>query len=126
VKLLADENFPLSLISALQKKRHDVKRIQRTSGGVSDLSVRDIAKRENRMIITFDRDILDVKPEKQVSAMLFHFPQMTPEEILPYLDGAIEAIIKLKKKKKPFSAIYSINELQNVTAEKKINKNTRN
>ena len=107
MELLADENFPPSLISALQKKRHDVKRIQRTSRGISDLSVRDIARRDNRIIITFDRDIFDAKPEKQVSAMLFRFPQMTPEEILPYLDGAIKAIIKLKKKKKPFTAIYS-------------------
>lgn len=108
MKLLADENFPPSLIAELQKKRHDVKRIQRAARGISDINVRLKAFKENRIIITFDRDFLKTKQErKAVSVMLFSFPEYTPEEIVPYLNGAIEEIKKLKKKKKPFTAIYS-------------------
>ena len=57
MKLLADENFPPSLIAILQKKRP--------------------------------------------------FPQLTPGEIALFLNGAIDEIKRLKKKKKPFTAIYS-------------------
>ena len=53
MKLLADENFPPSLIAVLQKKRHDVKRIA------------------------------------------------------SFLNGALDEIKKLKRKKQPFTAIYS-------------------
>lgn len=117
MKLLADENFPPSLITALQKKRCNVKRIQRTARGISDTTVRILAKREKRVVITFDKDLLVTKPvEQRVSVMLFHFPRMSPDEILPYLDSAIENIKKLKKKKKPFTAIYSQRGLEMIEA----------
>ncbi len=106
MRLLADENFPPSLIAILQKKRHDVKRIQRATRGASDINVRFQALKENRIIITFDKDFLKIKHgEEVVSIMLFSFPKHTPEEIAPFLNGAIGAIKKLKKKKKPFTAI---------------------
>lgn len=105
---MADENFPPSLIAILQKKRHDVKRIQRAARGVSDINVRLKALKENRVIITFDRDFLKIKHgEEAASIMLFSFPKYTPEEIMPFLNGAIDEIKRLKKKKKPFTAIYS-------------------
>lgn len=108
MKLLADENFPPSLITILQKKPHDVKRIQRSVRGTSDINVRLQAFKENRIIITFDKDFLKTKHgEEAVSIMLFSFPNYTPEEITPFLKGAIDEIKKLKKKKKPFTAIYS-------------------
>lgn len=77
MKLLADENFPPTLISYLQKKRHDVKRIQRSAKGISDTKVREIAKKENRIIITFDKDLLN-EGILTVSIMLFDFPNMKP------------------------------------------------
>lgn len=105
---MADENFPPSLIAILQKKRHDVKRIQRAARGISDVNVRLRAFKENRTIVTFDRDFLKAKHEEEaVNVMLFSFPNYTPEEIVPFLDGAIEEIKKLKKKKKSFTAICS-------------------
>lgn len=108
MKFLADENFPPTLISYLQKKRHDIKRIQRSISGVSDLSIRELAFKQNRVIITFDKDFLKTKVEKQkVSVMVFDFPKLMPEEVLPFMDISIEEINKLKKKKKPFIAVYS-------------------
>lgn len=118
MKFLADENFPPSLISALQKKRHDVKRIRRVARGISDASVRVLAKREKPIVITFDSDLLTTKPEEErVSVMLFYFPQLMPEEILPYLDRAIDAIRKYKKKKRPFTLIYSEEGIEVVETE---------
>lgn len=111
MKLLADENFPPSLVSYLQKKRHNLKRIQRSAKGTSDISVREIAQKENRIIITFDRDFLNEDIPK-VSVMLLKFPDLKPEEITPYMDKIIQATSDLKKKKKPFVATYSKDGLE--------------
>lgn len=108
MKLLADENFPPSLVSYLQKNRHDVKRIQRSLRGVSDLAVREKALTEKRIIISFDKDYLkSVKDEEKVSVMVLDFPKFKPEEIIPYLDKVSNTLGHLKRKKKPFTAIYS-------------------
>ncbi|TSC87518.1 MAG: hypothetical protein G01um10147_496 [Microgenomates group bacterium Gr01-1014_7] len=108
MKLLADENFPPTLISYLQKKRHDIKRIQRSAKGIVDLSVSEKALKESRIVVTFDKDFLKSEQDSQnVRVMIFDFPNMTPEEITPYLDGAVAVINKLRKKKKPFMVIYS-------------------
>ncbi len=113
MKLLADENFPPTLVSCLQKKRHDVKRIQRSLRGVSDLAVREKALAEKRIIISFDKDYLkSAEAEEKISAMVLDFPNLKPEEILPYMDGVINAINILKRKKKPFTACYSSNGLE--------------
>lgn len=113
MKLLADENFPPTLISYLQRKRHDIKRIQRTAKGTVDLSVSEQALKENRIIITFDKDFLKSEPQAEdVRVMIFDFPNMTPEEIIPYLDDATAVISRLRKKKKPFTVIYSKNGVE--------------
>lgn len=113
MKLLADENFPPTLISYLQQKRHNVKRIQRTAKGVSDISVRERAIKENRVIITFDKDFLkSEQTEKLFSVMIFDFPNMMPAGVIPYMDSAIKSIVNLKKRKKRFAATYSTNGLE--------------
>lgn len=113
MKLLADENFPPSLISYLQKKWHDIKRIQRSARGISDINVYEKAVKENRIIITFDKDFLTKSKDYALSSvMIFKFPDAKPEEILPYLDLIIQMISDLKRRKKHFVAIYSKNGLE--------------
>lgn len=113
MKLLADENFPPTLISYLQRKRHNVKRIQRSMSGVADSTVREKALLGKRIIISFDKDYLkSVEGKEDVSVMVLDFPRLKPEEIIPYMDSIIDTISSLKKKKKPFSAIYSKKSLE--------------
>ncbi len=112
MKLLADENFPPSLISYLQKKRHDIKRIQRSARGVSDSSIYERAVKENRIIITFDKDFTVKKNLVSVSVMIFEFPDAKPEEILLYLDVIIQTLTDLKRRKRHFIALYSKNGLE--------------
>lgn len=109
MKLLADENFPPTLISYLQKKHHDVKRIQRSVKTISDVSIKDIAIKENLIILTFDKDFLKTERAiKLFSVVVFDFPYLEPEAILVYMDKAIESISQLKKRKKYFTAKYSV------------------
>jgi len=53
---LANENFPRPSILLLRKKGYAVRSIQETSQGESDEGVIQIARNENLIILTFDRD----------------------------------------------------------------------
>ncbi len=109
MKLLADEDFPPTLISYLQKKRHDVKRVQRSTKGVSDTSVSEKAVKENRIILSFDKDFIKGQKDKKLfNVVVFNFPYTKPADITPYLDNVISEITNLKKRKHSFTAIYSV------------------
>lgn len=114
MKLLADENFPPTLISYIQKRRHNIKRIQRSTKGISDSSVRDQAIKENRVILSFDKDFLkqDNKKLVLVSVVVFDFPYTKPVDIITYMNNVISEITRLKKRRKYFTAIYSIQGLR--------------
>jgi predicted nuclease of predicted toxin-antitoxin system len=56
VRFLADENVPLPSVDALSAAGHDVVWVARETPGLADPRVLDQARRENRILITFDRD----------------------------------------------------------------------
>ncbi|MCY4551898.1 MAG: DUF5615 family PIN-like protein [Defluviicoccus sp.] len=56
MKLLANENIPLDSVRSLRSGGHDVVSISEQSPGISDEDVIRIARAENRIIVTFDRD----------------------------------------------------------------------
>jgi predicted nuclease of predicted toxin-antitoxin system len=56
MKFLANENFPLNSILYLRSKGFDVTSIGADNPGIHDSVVMDIAIKEGRTILTFDRD----------------------------------------------------------------------
>jgi len=56
IKLLANENFPLASFLYLKAKGIDITSIGIDYSGITDREVMEIAIREARTIITFDRD----------------------------------------------------------------------
>jgi predicted nuclease of predicted toxin-antitoxin system len=56
LRFLADENVPLPSVDALRAAGHDVNSVSRESPGAADSRVLDQAQREDRLLITFDRD----------------------------------------------------------------------
>lgn len=56
MKLLANENFPLHSVSILENAGFDIKSIGQDYSGILDSEVIDIAIKEQRTILTFDRD----------------------------------------------------------------------
>ncbi len=113
MKLVADEDFPPTLISYLQKKNHDIKRIQRSLQGISDKSVIEKAIKEKRVILSFDKDFLKIRgKDNSFSVVVFDFPYMKPADILPYMENATSEISNLKRRKKYFTAIYSATGLK--------------
>lgn len=72
MKLLANENFPLTSVKILAKNGFDIKYIGTFSPGITDTEVMNLAITEKRTILTFDRDYGELifkksfRPEKGV------------------------------------------------------------
>lgn len=56
MRLLADENFPGEAVEALRKHGHDVVWVQTDAPGCGDTEVLQRAQREQRILLTFDKD----------------------------------------------------------------------
>lgn len=56
MKLLADENIPLSLIRELQEAGYDIIGVRSYCPGISDKEVLEYAHTDHRIIVTFDKD----------------------------------------------------------------------
>jgi len=56
MRLLANENFPGDAIAALQQRGHDVVWVRTDTPGSSDIEILARAQRENRIVVTFDKD----------------------------------------------------------------------
>jgi len=56
MRFLANENFPAEAVYALRNKGHDVAWVRTDSPGISDRKVLDRAQREDRILLTFDKD----------------------------------------------------------------------
>ena len=89
---LANENIPKKSIDLLREKDVDIKSIGETSAGISDNKVITIAQKEQRTILTFDKDYgyLIYKKNIAFSAGLIYF-RFIPERP----DSVGELLIKL-------------------------------
>ena len=89
MKLLANENFPLTSVKILEESGYDITYIGTTFSGVSDSEVMQIAIDEMRTILTFDRDYGELifrkgfKPEKGV--IYLRWSDFKPDEPGNYL-----------------------------------------
>lgn len=84
MKFLANENFPLTSILYLRSKGFDVSSIGTDNPGIQDSTVMRIAGKEERTILTFDRDYGELifkynfKPGKGV--IYLRLDEYRPEE----------------------------------------------
>lgn len=56
MKLLANENFPISSVKILENAGYDIIAVGQDFAGILDSEVIELAINEHRTIITFDRD----------------------------------------------------------------------
>ena len=94
IRILADENIPAKIIELLEKENFNIKRAPR---GTDDNEIANIAKSENRIIITFDRDFGNILlfPPQQYSGIIFI--RIRP----PLINTTFSAILNLLKLVKP-------------------------
>ena len=56
MRLLANENFPGEAVIELRRRGHDIIWIREDSPGNHDRHVLELAQKDNRILITFDKD----------------------------------------------------------------------
>jgi predicted nuclease of predicted toxin-antitoxin system len=56
MRILANENFPGDAVTALQQRGHDVVWVRTDAPGSSDVEILARAQREERIVVTFDKD----------------------------------------------------------------------
>ena len=89
MRLLADENIPLRTVRALRSAGHDVYSATETDPGASDQDHIDRAIREDRLIVTFDRDfghlIVRGRRKPEAGALLLRIMPSSAEHIADLL-----------------------------------------
>lgn len=84
-RLLANENVPGAAVVALREQGHDVAWVHEDNPGSSDRRVLEIAQREGRVLVTFDKDFGELAFREGVAAsagvVLFRITLSSPEHI---------------------------------------------
>jgi len=88
MRLLADENFPLVLVEALRKERHDVLWARTDCTGWKDVVLLDFAESEARIVLTLDKDFWQIAiqrpmPIEQSGVVLFRVHPATAKGLEP-------------------------------------------
>src|SRR5882672_9255904 len=83
MRLLADENFPRTVLIALRKRGYDVASVWEEARGSEDESVLARAQREQRILVTFDKDFGELAFRRGLPAecgiVLFRIGAGSPE-----------------------------------------------
>lgn len=92
MRFLADENFSKPLVRKIQSLGHSVKTVQQKNlQGSSDKLVSNIAHKEKRLIITFDKNFLKGKI-LQTGLVIFDFPKVPTQDIIPLIENFINSL----------------------------------
>lgn len=82
MKFLADENIPRQAILSLRQSGRDVLSVQEISPGMKDIAILELAVRENRILLTFDKDfghlVFHKKLPAPIGIVLFRFVPQSP------------------------------------------------
>jgi predicted nuclease of predicted toxin-antitoxin system len=84
VRFLANENIPLAAVRLLRERGDDVAAIAEEAAGVDDRTVLEWAARDQRIILTFDRDYGELLFRRRlpppIGLIYFRFDPSTPLE----------------------------------------------
>jgi predicted nuclease of predicted toxin-antitoxin system len=95
LKLLANENFPGDAIEALRTRGHDVAWVRTEAPGISDGDVLALATRDQRILITFDKDFGELAFRQKLNAtsgvVLFRIAPTSASHIAAFAVRALES-----------------------------------
>ncbi|ABU82246.1 DUF5615 family PIN-like protein [Ignicoccus hospitalis] len=97
-RLLADENIPRTAIVTLREKGYDVVSVWELSPGISDEEVVELAIKERRIIVTFDKDfgrIARLNPNlnpNTTGVILLRIPPLNPIYVAERILSVLERI----------------------------------
>ncbi|MDO8553377.1 MAG: DUF5615 family PIN-like protein [Candidatus Micrarchaeota archaeon] len=86
MKFLSDENIPTSLVKELRISGFDVKDIKEQKlFGMSDKNVLELAKSEDRIVLTYDKDFLNLTnqtPFGHKGIIILRFSNQAPKNVI--------------------------------------------
>jgi predicted nuclease of predicted toxin-antitoxin system len=68
MRLQANQNIPMEVVTALRRQGHDVVWVHEEMPGANDETVLDHAQRQNRIILTFDKDFGELAIRRRLPA----------------------------------------------------------
>jgi predicted nuclease of predicted toxin-antitoxin system len=84
MRILADENMPDQTVELLRMAGHDVHFVKETMPSEADPNILAVATRENRLLVTQDKDFGDIVVNRNQSApcgvVLFRLHKDIPED----------------------------------------------
>lgn len=92
MKFLTDVNVPQSVISYLTQIDHEVLDIKKQNPLAKDLELIKIAKEEERIILTLDKDFISWAqfPQHRVATIVIRLKDQSPQHILEHLKQLLE------------------------------------
>ena len=95
MRVPANENIPIAVVDALLNYGHDVKWIRSLAPGARERPVREIAQRESRLILTFDKDFGELAFRAGLSSsrgiILLRVPATSPEYLAERVVNSLES-----------------------------------
>ncbi|MEQ1945631.1 MAG: DUF5615 family PIN-like protein [Bryobacteraceae bacterium] len=100
MKILADENFPRSVVEVLKAQAHDVVWARLDCPGEKDRSLLERAELEGRVVFTLDKDFIQIAvrrrvPLKAAGIVLIRVHPAIPREIELLVQIALRSASKL-------------------------------
>jgi predicted nuclease of predicted toxin-antitoxin system len=90
MRFLANENFPRAAVAALEATGHDVVWIRTSAPGSTDPDVLAWAAREQRILLTFDKDFGELARKsglpRECGIILFRTPMPQPSNVRHLVD----------------------------------------
>jgi len=85
MRILANENFPGEAVASLVANGHDCAWVRKLAPGMRDVDVLSWARRERRLLVTFDKDFGELAFKARLPAecgiVLFRIPMPQPDRV---------------------------------------------
>ena len=99
-KFLADENIPPTLVAALRHEGFDVIDLKEEGKvGLSDLAIAQWAKKDKRVILTFDKDFLHLLRDPlqaHPGLILLRYSDQRPHAVTASFLAHLEKLLKVR------------------------------
>lgn len=99
MQFLADENIPRETVGLLKKQSVDIISVTNFALGLSDSKILDLANKEGRIVITFDKDfgqLVFKQKRKTKGLLLLRFVPKSPSQIAMRIQQVLAAKFKIE------------------------------
>jgi len=92
VKFLLDENVSHNLLKLLISKGYDTTTVQELNKrGAKNSILQEIARKEGRVLLTYDKDFIEFKHESDNQLILVDIHPLIDENVLPHFEKFLDS-----------------------------------